>query len=110
MSDLGWFASFAVVALIMIVVSGWIAWFSRRSMKAHKTRSKTWFSRCARLLTRVTESCRRRANKLEWSCQGFGCLAKETGPNRLLTHDHWVSEGFRNEPLCKQHPEKPSDQ
>ena len=36
MSDLGWFASFAVVALIMIVVSGWIAWFARRSMKAHK--------------------------------------------------------------------------
>ena len=36
MSDLGWFASFAVVALIMIVVSGWIAWLSRRSMKAHK--------------------------------------------------------------------------
>ena len=36
MSDLGWFASFAVVALIMIVVSGWIAWFSRRSMQAHK--------------------------------------------------------------------------
>ena len=36
MSDLGWFASFVVVALSMIVVSGWIAWFSRRSMKAHK--------------------------------------------------------------------------
>ena len=36
MSDLGWFASFAVAALIMIVVSGWIAWFSRRSKKAHK--------------------------------------------------------------------------
>ena len=37
MSDLGWFASFAVVALIMIVVSGWMAWFSRRAMKAHKS-------------------------------------------------------------------------
>ena len=37
MSDLSWFASFAVVALIMIVVSGWMAWFSRRAMKAHKS-------------------------------------------------------------------------
>ena len=37
MSDLGWFASFAVVALIMIGVSGWMAWFSRRAMKAHKS-------------------------------------------------------------------------
>ncbi len=37
MSDLGWFASFAVVALIMIVISGWMAWFWRRSMKAHKS-------------------------------------------------------------------------
>ena len=37
MSDLGWFASFAVVGLIMIVVSGWMAWFSRRAMKAHKS-------------------------------------------------------------------------
>jgi len=40
MSDLGWFASFAVVALIMIVISGWMAWFWRRSMKAHK--SQMW--------------------------------------------------------------------
>ena len=37
MSDLGWVASFAVVALIMIVISGWMAWFWRRSMKAHKS-------------------------------------------------------------------------
>ena len=37
MSDLSWYASFAVVALIMIVVSGWMAWFSRRAMKAHKS-------------------------------------------------------------------------
>lgn len=37
MSDLSWFASFAVVALIMIGVSGWMAWFSRRAMKAHKS-------------------------------------------------------------------------
>ena len=37
MSDLSWFASFAVVGLIMIVVSGWMAWFSRRAMKAHKS-------------------------------------------------------------------------
>jgi|ETN07SMinimDraft_1059922.scaffolds.fasta_scaffold156308_2 hypothetical protein len=37
MSDLGWFAAFAFVAFVMIVVSGWMAWFSRCAMKAHKS-------------------------------------------------------------------------
>ncbi len=36
MSDLGWFVAFATVAVVMIAVSGWMAWFSRRTMKAHK--------------------------------------------------------------------------
>ena len=35
MSDLGWLAAFAAIGLIMIAVSGWMAWFSRRAMKAH---------------------------------------------------------------------------
>ena len=36
MSDVGWFMAFAIVAVGMIAVSGWMAWFSRRTMKAHK--------------------------------------------------------------------------
>ena len=36
MSDLGWFVAFATVAVVMIAVSGWMAWFSRHTMKAHK--------------------------------------------------------------------------
>ncbi len=36
MSDAGWFVAFATIAVVMIAVSGWMAWFSRRAMKAHK--------------------------------------------------------------------------
>ena len=36
MSDLAWFMAFATVAVVLIAVSGWMAWFSRRAMKAHK--------------------------------------------------------------------------
>ena len=36
MSDLGWFAAFFAIALLMIGVSGWMAWYSRRAMKSHK--------------------------------------------------------------------------
>ena len=35
MSDVGWFLAFAIVAVVMIAVSAWMAWFSRRTMKAH---------------------------------------------------------------------------
>ena len=36
MSDLGWFAAFFAIAVLMIGVSGWMAWYSRRAMKSHK--------------------------------------------------------------------------
>ena len=36
MSDLGWFGVFAVIFLAMALVSGWMVWFNRRAMKAHK--------------------------------------------------------------------------
>jgi len=35
-SDLGWFTLFTAILLLMAVVSGWMVWFSRRAMKAHK--------------------------------------------------------------------------
>jgi len=40
MSDVGWFLAFAIVAVLMIAVAGWMAWFSRRTMKAHKGQIK----------------------------------------------------------------------
>lgn len=36
MSDLGWFGLFAAIFVLMAAVSGWMVWFSRRAMKAHK--------------------------------------------------------------------------
>jgi uncharacterized iron-regulated membrane protein len=35
-SDLGWFALFAAIFLLMAAISGWMVWFSRRAMRAHK--------------------------------------------------------------------------
>ena len=36
MSDLGWFAVFALIALLMVSVTGWMFWYSRRAMRSHK--------------------------------------------------------------------------
>lgn len=36
MSDLGWFSVFALIFLLMVAVSGWMVWFSRRTMKSQK--------------------------------------------------------------------------
>ncbi len=36
MTDLSWFSIFALISVAMIVVSAWMAWFSRRAMKVHK--------------------------------------------------------------------------
>jgi uncharacterized iron-regulated membrane protein len=35
-SDLGWFIAFAGIAALMIAISAWMTWFSRRAMKSHK--------------------------------------------------------------------------
>ena len=36
MSDLSWFTIFSIILLLMVGVSSWMAWFSRRAMKSHK--------------------------------------------------------------------------
>ncbi len=36
MSNLSWFLSFALIALLMISVSLWMYWYSRSAMRAHK--------------------------------------------------------------------------
>jgi hypothetical protein len=35
-SDLGYFTLFALIFLLMVAVSGWMVWFSRRAMKSQK--------------------------------------------------------------------------
>jgi len=34
MSDLGWFGAFAIIFVVMVGVTGWITWYSRRTMRA----------------------------------------------------------------------------
>ena len=36
MSDFGYFAAFALILVLMVGVSAWMAWYSRRAMKSHK--------------------------------------------------------------------------
>ncbi len=37
MSALDWFATFAVLFIVMAAISGWMMWFWRRSMRSHET-------------------------------------------------------------------------
>ena len=37
MSDLGYFAAFGLILVLMIGISAWMAWYSRRAMKSHKS-------------------------------------------------------------------------
>ena len=37
MSDLSWFTVFALILVLMVGVSAWMAWYSRRAMKSHKS-------------------------------------------------------------------------
>lgn len=37
MSDVSWFGIFALILLLMLAVTGWMMWFSRRAMRSHKS-------------------------------------------------------------------------
>jgi hypothetical protein len=36
-TDLGWFTVFALIFVVMVAVSGWMVWFSRRTMRSQKS-------------------------------------------------------------------------
>jgi uncharacterized iron-regulated membrane protein len=37
LSDVSWFGIFALILLLMLAVTGWMMWFSRRAMRSHKS-------------------------------------------------------------------------
>ena len=37
MSDVSWFGIFALILLLMLAVTCWMMWFSRRAMRSHKS-------------------------------------------------------------------------